>query len=399
MFQLKPNIKKNTELAVKYRDQLLVLREIQQRQYVSSVQGNADVMGLLMQQGVACIHLITTRQGRMLGSRAYFPVMPEGTGLEEVAVSFILQHYVGRRNRDIPKEIILGIQVTDAPLLGSVLSEQAKYKVEIRSEVRGERKKWLEMAETNAKQSLTSYLVSRSNLYERFSALKEALHLIDIPMRIECFDVSHTMGEATVASCVVFDRNGPFKSDYRRFNISGITAGDDVAAMKQALFRRYKRAAVDARKLPDVLLIDGGKAQVSAAHIVLKELGIHEGIMLVGVAKGITRKPGWETLIMPHQDPLKLSSDSSALHLIQQVRDEAHRFAITGHRQRRDKKRHVSVLEAIPGVGVKRRRELLRYFGGIQAINHASLDEIAKVPGINRSLAKRIFERLHDVLV
>lgn len=246
-------------------------------------------------------------------------------------------------------------------------------------------------------QSVATHIVNKSNLEERFLVLKNSLQLDEIPKRLECFDISHTMGEETVASCVVFDKNGPLKSDYRRFNITGITPGDDIGAMAQVIQRRFKRAQTDPSKLPEILFIDGGKAQVNAATTILKELGIHEGILMIGIAKGVSRKPGLETLIIPEHTPIHLPADSLALHLIQHIRDEAHRFAITGHRIRRDKKRHTSILESIPGVGPLRRRELLRYFGGIQALNHASLDEIAKVPGISRALAERIYQALHTL--
>jgi excinuclease ABC subunit C len=387
------------ELAAKLRDQIANLREIQQRQYASALQGDADVIGFAAHSGVACIQLLIIRHGRILGSRAFFPSMIKESTTEEIISSFILQHYIGNPDHEIPREIIMDHQFTDCEWLENALSEQAKHKVEFSFNVRNDRKKWLETANSSAKQSIASQLIIKSNMYERFIALKNELNLNEIPNRLECFDISHTMGEATVASCVVFDTQGPLKSDYRRFNISDITPGDDIAAMKQALARRYKNAQTEPKKLPDILFIDGGKAQLHAAELVLKELGIHEGVLLIGIAKGITRKPGFETLIPSGHLPMHLPADSLALHLIQHIRDEAHRFAITSHRQRRDKKRHTSVLESIPGIGAKRRRELLCYFGGIQAINHASLDEIAKVPGISRSLAERIYEALHDTPV
>ncbi len=390
---------KNFEQAAFYRDQITNLREIQQKQYASAMHGDVDVIGFAANAGIFCIQLLVIRHGRILGSRSYFASAPVESSPEEVLSSFIVQHYLGKEDQEIPREIILEFQLPDLNWIENALSEKAKHKVELAYRIRSERKKWLETATTSAKQSIASQIVNKSNLQERFKDLKTALHLNEIPSRLECFDVSHTMGEETVASCVVFDRNGPLKSDYRRFNISDITPGDDIAAMKQALTRRYKRAQTEPHKLPDVLFVDGGKTQLNAAIITLEELGIHEGVLLVGIAKGVTRKPGFETLIIPGHEPMHLPPDSHALHLIQQIRDEAHRFAITGHRQRRDKKRHTSVLETIPGIGAKRRRELLRYFGGIQAINHASLDEIAKVPGISRSLAERIYEALHDASV
>lgn len=387
----------NFEAAAHVRDQILRLRQIQERQYVSAGQGNVDVIGFAASAGVICIQLLVIRGGRILGSRAYFPSVPAGSSPDEILTSFITQHYLYAKDiQDIPKDIILEVKLPDREWLADVLSEQAQYKVVISQNVRGERNKWLEMANTSAKQSVAGRLLNKANTRERFEALQTTLDLPKVPKRIECFDISHSMGEETVGSCVVFDINGPVKGDYRRFNITGVTPGDDFAAMQQALSRRFKRLQVKQANCPDVLLIDGGKPQLTAAQKVLEELNIHD-LLLIGVAKGVTRKPGFETLYIPNAEPIHLPPDSLALHLIQQIRDEAHRFAITGHRNRRDKKRVTSSLEAIPGIGAKRRRELLRYFGGIQAINRASLEELAKVPGISQSLAERIFAALHEI--
>jgi excinuclease ABC subunit C len=388
------------EIAAKLRDQIKQIREIQARQYISANEGDIDIIGLALSAGIACIQLLTMRGGKILGSRSYFPSLPPNAGAEEILTAFITQYYLGvnRHHHEIPKEILTEIALPEQSWLEEVLSEQAKHKVVLSFSVRGERKKWQEMADTNAKQSVASYLINKANTKERFSALQALLNFNELPKRIECFDISHSMGEATVASCVVFNINGPMKSDYRRFNITDITGGDDIAAMRQALLRRYKRLQLDEQKLPDILLIDGGIPQMNAALAILVELNITQ-MLVIGVAKGEGRKPGLETLHRPDHPPLHLSSDSLALHLIQQIRDEAHRFAITGHRLRRDKTRKTSTLESIPGIGAKRRRELLRYFGGIQALNRASLEELAKVPGISQSLAHRIFETLHDVVV
>lgn len=383
------------ETAAKLRDQIKQLRDIQARQHVSAAQGDVDVLGFA-EAGLVCIQLLVIRGGRILGSRAYLPTVPPNSTKEEILTSFITQHYLDA-NKDVegmPKEIVVDIALADRVLLTNTLSEQAQKKIAISCNVRGERKKWLETANDSAKQTVASRLIDKANIQERFTALKNLLPEQKSLSRIECFDISHTMGEATVASCVVFNKEGAVKSDYRRFNIKGVTPGDDVGAMHQALLRRYQRSQAENAKLPDLLLIDGGPTQLSAALKTLQELNI-QGITLLGVAKGVTRKPGLETLHIPNQTPIHLSSDSLALHLIQQVRDEAHRFAITGHRRQRDKKRVTSSLESIPGIGAKRRRELLRYFGGIQAINRASLEEIAKVPGISQSLAERIFAALH----
>ncbi|MHB1947746.1 MAG: excinuclease ABC subunit UvrC [Gammaproteobacteria bacterium] len=391
----------NFEAAANIRDQILKLRQIQANQYVSGGHGEVDVIGFATSAGMACIQLLIIRGGRILGSRAYYPSDRAGSSPEEVIISFIAQHYLGaEKNRhEIPKEIILGMDLSEAAWLSNALSDQSGHKVALAMNVRGERNKWLEIANTSAKQSLASRLLDKGHTKERFDALQKILNLKQLPKRIECFDISHSMGEETVGSCVVFNINGPAKSDYRRFNITGITPGDDFAAMQQVLSRRFKRQTTEQEKMPDILLIDGGKPQLSAAQKALLDLNVKD-ILLIGVAKGVTRKPGFETLyIVPDESPIHLPPDSPALHLIQQIRDEAHRFAITGHRNRRDKKRVTSTLEAIPGIGAKRRRELLRYFGGIQAINRASLEELAKVPGISQSLAERIFTALHDVTI
>lgn len=383
------------ELAAKYRDQMNKLREIQAKQYVSGEQGDVDVIGFAI-DGLACIQLLVIRGGRILGSRAYFPSIPADSTSPEIVSSFIIQHYLAP-NKDvdaIPKEIILDIRLPESAWLANALTEQRQSKVSFAYGVRGERKKWLEIADKSAQQALASQVLNKTHLQDRFNALQQVLQLKISPARIECFDISHTMGEATVASCVVFTLNGPLKSDYRRFNIKGITPGDDIAAMRQVLMRRYLRMQAEQSTYPDIILIDGGPTQLATAKEILVELDIKH-VLLMSVAKGEGRKPGLETLHFIDREPVHLSSDSKALHLIQQIRDEAHRFAITGHRMQRDKKRQTSVLESIPGVGAKRRRDLLRYFGGIQSINRASLEELAKVPGINQSLAKRIFAALH----
>lgn len=388
------------EAAAAFRDQINRLRQIQDRQYVNVKEGNADVIGYAMHSGSVCLQLLSIRGGQVLGSRSYFPTIPMHSSISEILGAFLSQHYLsGPVHKDsIPKQIILAEDIPERPLLENVLTEQSGHPVEVSVSVRGERRKWLEMATNSAKQSMAVHVFTTSNSEQRAAALQQELGLDSIPKRIECFDISHSMGEATVASCVVFDQNGPIKSDYRRFNIDGITPGDDIAAMHQVLLRRFKRLQKDEAALPDVVLIDGGKTQLSAAAAVLKELNI-ENVLLVGVSKGPGRKPGYESLHIGEAPPRHLASDSPVLHFIQQIRDEAHRFAITGHRNRRDKIRRTSSLEYIPGIGAGRRRELLRYFGGIQGIAHASLDELIKVPGISRPLAERIFAALHDTLI
>lgn len=388
------------ESAAHYRDQITRLRQIQNKQYVSMATGNADIIGLAISAGVICLQLLSIRSGQVLGSRSYFPSVPAHSSSEEILSAFLTQHYLSSQTHkdNIPKQIIIDTSIPEQTLIEQVLSEQSGHKVEILKPSRGEKAKWMMMAATSAKQSLAAHLFNKTNVQERAAALQKALDMKTIPRSIECFDISHSMGEATVASCVVFDQDGPVKSHYRRFNITDVTAGDDIAAMGQVLTRRFKRLQKEAASLPDIALIDGGSTQLAAARAVLEKLGITE-VLLVGVSKGPDRKAGFETLHRIGYPPLSLPADSLALHFIQQIRDEAHRFAITGHRQQRDKKRRQSTLELIPGIGAKRRRELLRYFGGIQGIAHASLDELTKVPGISRSLAERIFATLHDATV
>lgn len=390
------SVSMNFELAAQFRDQISRLRQIQDKQYISSGSSEADVVGFAMQGDIVCIQLLTIRDGQIQGSHTYFPSVPADSLHEEILSAFITLHYLDdvSKAETIPRSIIVDSELSDGELLEGVLTTQAGHKVEIIAPSRGDKKKWLEMAVTSAVESLSARLLVKANMRERIRSLQEALQLPQPPKRIECFDISHSMGEAAVASCVVFNQDGPVKSDYRRFNISGITPGDDVAAMRQVVLRRFRKLQRDAAVMPDIILIDGGKTQLGAAHEAMAELGI-ENILLAGVSKGHLRKPGLETIHIQGRPPMHLPPNSLGLHLIQQIRDEAHRFAITGHRARRGKARNQSVLESIPGIGAKKRRELLRYFGGIQGIAYASLDEILKVPGISRSLAERIFESLH----
>jgi len=386
------------EQAARYRDQIANLRRVQEKQYVmGDSSGNLDVIAAVQRNGIGCVQVFFIRNGRNLGNKTYFPRHTAQADSAEILAAFLPQYYLGGGNgaRPIPVEILVNESLPEQPLLEQVLGEQAGRKVAISSKLRGDRARWLQLATTNAEQALASHLANKQNILARFEQLQEALELDDLPQRIECFDISHTMGEATVASCVVFDTNGAVKSDYRRFNIEGITPGDDYAAMQQALTRRFKRLKEGEGKFPDILLIDGGRGQLSQAEQVLEELQVI-GVILIGVAKGPTRKPGLEQLILSGQDtPIILPADSPALHLIQQVRDEAHRFAITGHRQRRAKARRTSPLEGIAGLGPKRRQQLLRQFGGLQEVARAGVDDLAKVKGISRNLAQSIYDAFH----
>jgi len=387
------------ENAARYRDQITNLRRIQDKQYIDSDTADSiDVIAAASRGGVGCVQIFTIRQGRNLGNRSYFPKHIDGVEENQREIqlisSFLPQYYLNR-NGDIPAQIIVSHTPEEPELLESVLAEAAGRKVSISARVRGARARWLEAAEQNVQQGLNMRLNSQATQLQRFEALQEVLQLDEMPERLECFDISHTMGEATVASCVVFDTNGPLKSDYRRFNIEGITPGDDYAAMQQALTRRYKRLREGEGKLPDILFIDGGKGQVNAARGVLDELQIPD-VMLIGIAKGPGRKPGLETLYLSDGgEETILPADSKALHLIPQIRDEAHRFAITGHRQRRQKARRTSTLEQIPGLGPKRRQQLLHRFGGLQEIARAGVEDLASVNGISRKLAQQIYDVFH----
>lgn len=386
------------EKAAQYRDQIARLRQIQQQQIIVNDQGDIDVVVLSSKHGSVCVHLMSIRAGYLLGSKAFFPVTPKDCNEEEILTAFLAQYYLNEiHKQDIPRQILVSHTIMDQDWLATALTEHAKHAITFLHNPRGERARLLQMATQNAELALQRHLAERSMVYQRLSALQKLLGLDVLPQRLECFDISHSQGEATVASCVVFDETGPRKSDYRRFNIEGITPGDDYAAMQQALLRRYTAIKTEEGQLPDVLIIDGGKGQLAQAEKVLEELQI-SSVTILSIAKGPTRKAGLETLFMSgKQVPLDVSSDSMALHLLQQIRDEAHRFAITGHRNRRAKKRHTSVLEAIPGIGAKRRSELLRQFGGLQELKRASIEELSKVPGISKALAKLIYDTLQNL--
>lgn len=384
----------NFEQAAEYRDQLISLQKVQEQQCVTGLQGDADVVACAIKPGGVCIYMLFVRGGRVIGSKSYHPKVSVEQDESEILSSFIPQWYL-TGVRDIPAYVISSQEITDRECIEAALQTERNKKVTLTHQVRGERAGWQKLAYTNAEQQLNSFLANKKNTYSRYLELQELLGLEQLPKRLECFDISHSSGEATVASCVVFDINGPLKSDYRHFNIENITPGDDYAAMHQALHRRYTRLKKGEGKLPDVLVIDGGKGQVTQAMEVLDELSI-DGVLVIGIAKGPTRKAGFEVLVSGDtNEETVLESDSAALHLMQHIRDEAHRFAITGHRARRGKARKRSVLEDIPGVGPKRRREILRHFGGIQEVERASIEEIAKVSTISQTIAEEIYSALH----
>src|SRR5881227_3360096 len=372
---------KHYEQAAIYRDRVRALARVQARQYVESHHGvEADVVACVIQGGIACVNLVMIRTGRHVGDRSFFPANAEGAEPAEVVAAFLEQHYL------------------EQPLPGLVIaSEPVELEnVHVATPSHGERKVWLDMARKNALLAIAQRVRDRATQETRLAALREALGLPEGAGRVECFDISHTMGEATVASCVVYDRQQMQKSEYRRFNIRGVTPGDDYGAMRQVLTRRYERVTGEAGKVPDLVLIDGGKGQVGVARAVLADLGLHQ-VCLVGVAKGPECKPGLEELIIESESrSLQLAPTHAGLHLIQQIRDEAHRFAIVGHRARRGKARTTSMLNEIPGIGVKRRQALIEHFGGLRGVQAAAVDDIAKVEGISRPLAERIYRHLHE---
>ncbi|NOT11254.1 MAG: excinuclease ABC subunit UvrC [Methylococcaceae bacterium] len=404
------------EKAAMYRDRIAKLRQVLERNFVQGEKGDVDIIACATKANLACVQVFFIRHGQHLGNKVFFPKMSEEHDPAAILQAFIPQYYL---EKQIPLELITSHEPGEIQLLMEVLSSQAKHTVLISPNVRGERLKWLQMALTNAENALMSKLADKQGLHSRFLSLQEILGCQELPNRLECFDISHTQGEQTVASCVVFDQDGPVKSAYRRYNIEGITGGDDYAAMHQAVLRRFKRlklenkttqentmaeiAATEISKrypdaitgMPDILFIDGGKGQVQAAEKALAEININN-VMIVGVSKGPDRKPGMEKLIQAgHDQPLEFNAGASGLLLIQHIRDEAHRFAITGHRQRRGKVTKQSILESISGLGAKRRQVLLKQFGGLQGVSQAGVDALCSVDGISRQLAQRIYEHFH----
>ncbi|MFI4970537.1 MAG: UvrB/UvrC motif-containing protein, partial [Lysobacterales bacterium] len=402
------------ERAAQIRDQIGAVKRVQAHHYVQGASADMDVIACAIRGGIACVSVLFFRNGVSLGSRDFFPRLAGDADAAAILASFIAQYYL---ERPVPAELVVSHAPDDAAPLAEALAGRAERGVDIKANVRGDRARFRDLAMRNAEAALTSRLASRQTLLARFEALRDLLELDETPQRIECFDISHTMGEATVASCVVFGAEGPEKSQYRRFNITGITGGDDYAAMRQALQRRFRRAApastteavktaeegatamprvdLSLARVPDLLLIDGGKGQVQQAIDVLNELGL-EGVPVVGVAKGEERRAGDETLILGRSGrTLWPGPESLASHLIQAVRDEAHPFAITGHRGRREKVREASTLEEIAGVGARRRSALLRHFGGLGGLSRAGIEELMQVKGISRELAERIYATLH----
>lgn len=387
----------NFEEAARIRDQIQAVRRVTEKQFVSGDSEDLDVIGVAFEAGMACIHVLFIRQGKVLGSRSYFPKVPGGTELGEVVQTFVGQFYLqGSSARTLPAEILLDFALPDKDLLTESLTEVTGRKVQIQTRPRGDRARYLKLARTNAATALVTKLSQQSTIHQRLSELAKVLQLPEIN-RMECFDISHTMGEQTVASCVVFDANGPLRSEYRRYNISGITPGDDYAAMTQVLKRRYGKA-LDDSKIPDVIVIDGGKGQLGQAKAVFDSLQVpwdKNKPLLLGVAKGSDRKAGLETLFFEATgEGIALPPDSPALHVIQHIRDDSHDHAIGGHRKKRAKVKNTSTLELIEGVGPKRRQTLLKFMGGLQPLMNASIEEIANVPGISYALAEKIFHAL-----
>ncbi|MBS0857571.1 MULTISPECIES: excinuclease ABC subunit UvrC [unclassified Tatumella] len=385
------------EEAARLRDQIQAVRQITEKQFVSNQGDDLDAISIAFDSGMACVHVLFIRQGKVLGSRSYFPKVPPGTELAEVVQTFVGQFYLqGSEVRTLPGDILLDFTLPEISVLSESLSEMAGRKISLQSKPRGDRARYLKLARTNAATALTSRLAQQSTVHQRLAALASYLSLPAI-RRMECFDISHTMGEQTVASCVVFDTNGPLRAEYRRYNITGITPGDDYAAMNQVLQRRYSKA-LEASKIPDVIVIDGGKGQLAQAKDVFAGLEVDwdkNHPLLLGVAKGSDRKAGLETLFLDAEgEGMSLPPDSPALHVIQHIRDESHNHAISGHRLKRAKVKSASSLEGIEGIGPKRRQQLLKYMGGLQPLKNATVDEIARVPGISVALAEKIFHSL-----
>ncbi|EIJ65686.1 excinuclease ABC, C subunit [Candidatus Nitrosopumilus salaria BD31] len=380
------------ESAAVFRDRIQALRQVQAKQFVSDFSvSDADVVACASLHGQHCINLVMIRGGRHIGDKSFFPKNSQDATLIETVEAFLTQHYIAQNT---PPLIVCGVDI-DAKGFAAIFSEQADRKIRIINNAIGDKRIWLKMAQTNAELALSQRAASSANQAAKLVALREALHLAETVERIECFDISHTMGEATVGSCVVFDKGDMQNSEYRRYNVKGITPGDDYAAMRDVLTRRYKKVAAGEGVRPDLVFIDGGKGQLGIAVEVMHEVGLDD-ILLIGIAKGEERKPGLETMIFSDTgEMLNLEQDNKGLHLLQQIRDEAHRFAITGHRAKRAKARITSTLEDIEGVGAKRRKALLTRFGGLDGVKNASIDELIQVDGISPGLAEKIYAQFH----
>ncbi len=394
-----------------YRDQIIKLRKIQEKQYITQEQGDLDIISSACSNAIGCVQVFLIRGGRNLGNKTFYPKMNKSDTAADLLAAFIPQYYLKQnleKLNSMPSEIIVSEMFDKLALTEQVLSQESGRKIIIKTKVRGDRVRWLKMSVLNTGHALQARINSNTTTLKRYEDLAERFQLDELPARMECFDISHTSGERTVASCVVFDINGPVKSEYRRFKIENITPGDDYAAIKQAVTRRYTRIKNGEEKLPDILFVDGGKGQLSQAEEVLESLLI-ENILLIGISKGPERIAGAETILVSkkfqsgiseylstHNSPIILPSDSMASHLIQHIRDEAHRFAITGHRQSRAKARKTSVLEQIEGLGPKRRQNLLKQFGGLQEIKQAGIEDLNSVAGISLKLAEKIYDTFHS---
>ncbi len=388
----------NFEQAAKFRDQIAILRKVQQQQHVSGIAAEMDVVGLYRFKSQACVHLLCIRHHKILGSKSYFPVVPSNTADNEILQAFISQHYLNQEplQGSIPKEIVIKEAIAQLDELSTLLTAQAGHEVKISFNTRSERMNYLKLATTNAQTALVTKNSHKESMQARFVALNKVFELEQGINRIECFDISHTMGQQTIASNVVFNQEGPLKTDYRRYNVVGITPGDDYAAMAFAFNKRYGKLQ-SLEKLPDIIFIDGGKGQLAKAEEFFYQLDLPKTPLLVGVAKGEARKPGLETLILAGSHQLiSLPATSPALHLVQHIRDESHRFAISGHRAKRQKVSKKSQLEKITGIGAKKRQNLLKFLGGMQEVMQADLAELEKVPGISKVLAQNIYDALHD---
>ncbi|WP_261817245.1 excinuclease ABC subunit UvrC [Vibrio gallicus] len=385
------------EEAAKYRDQIQAIRRIQEQQFVSEDSlDDIDVLGYAQESGVVCVHILMIRQGKILGSRSFFPKIPYNSQQDEIFYSFVSQYYLNQsEGRGLPSRLIFAKDLlAEQDAFKEVLTNMAGRKVTFHVNPTGTRGRYLSLANTNALNAITTKINHKMTISKRFKELQSVLNMESI-RRMECFDISHTMGESTIASCVVFNQEGPLKQEYRRYNITGITGGDDYAAMGQVLERRYSKQ-LDVDKIPDIIFIDGGKGQLGRA---VEVIGQYWDLWpkkprIIGIAKGVTRKPGLETMITPEGEEFNLASDAPALHLMQHIRDESHNHAISGHRAKRGKTRRTSSLEGIDGVGPKRRQTLLKHMGGLQELKRATVEEIAKVPGISNSLAEKIFQAL-----